>query len=247
MKITVVGSGNAFNTNGRAHAAYLLENHCGNVMLLDCGATTLYRLQQMQFDFMRLDCVVLTHFHGDHIGGLPFLILQLHLVTQTPKTLHIYGPPGVKEICKDLIDICYPGYFEKCDLVFEELKVNQQFERLKHNPEFLVRAFPMTHRLESLGYQIKDVHSGVFAFSGDSAFDEKLLALMKGVDIGVLELSIFTQLEKKVAHVSLAELRAGEELLLAKRIILTHIYDELENEASRLGFETAYDGLQFEV
>jgi len=72
MRLTVVGCGDAFGSGGRGNACFLVES--GTVTLaLDFGATALVGLRRLGLDPNRLDAVVLSHLHGDHFGGLPFL------------------------------------------------------------------------------------------------------------------------------------------------------------------------------
>lgn len=246
MKINVLGSGNAFNTNGRAHAAYLIEAQNSGCILLDCGATTLYRLQQINFDFDLLDGVLLTHFHGDHIGGLPFLFIQLWLVEKRNRTLKVIGPVGVKEICKSLMDICYPGFFDKCLLEFIEVSPDESIDFITFGHEIQIKPFKISHRPESLGYRARE-DTKEFAFSGDSSFDQNLFDLVDGVDLALIELSILSQDEISVAHVSLEEVKLNIEKLNAHSIVFTHIYDELARAAEKMGYKTAYDGMVLEV
>lgn len=246
MKINILGSGNAFHSNGRAHAAYLIESADAGCILLDCGATTLYRLQQIRFDLNQLEAILITHFHGDHFSGLPFLWIQMWVVDHRQSALKIFGPRGIKEKCKALMDICYPDFFEKCRLEFYELEESNSFETLYNHSDFGVMSFPIEHRPESLGYRLRD-QNGVFAFCGDSRFDENLFRLTDGVDLAVIELSIFKQDDPPVAHVSLEEIKKNLNKINAREIVFSHIYDDLAEAAEEFGLKTAYDGMMLEI
>ena len=239
MKITVLGSGNAFNTSGRFHACYLLESDRFS-LLLDCGATSLAALQKRKFDLGELDFVLLTHFHGDHTFGLPFVLIQMDIILSRKKELIIHGPPGVEEFCRRLIETAYPGFLPRFTLSFREIR-----DVTSIGP-WQVSAFPMTHRPESSGYRLKDSY-GVFAFSGDCAFDDKLFRLVDGVDLAIVELSMESQTDPAIAHVALDEVRRGIENLRAKRTVFSHIYDELSDLAAARGLHTASDGMVLEI
>ncbi len=77
MRVTTVGSGDAFGSGGRFQTCIALAAHSADVpsVLLDCGATSLTALRQQQIDLNQIEAVLVTHLHGDHFGGLPFLVL----------------------------------------------------------------------------------------------------------------------------------------------------------------------------
>ena len=238
--VTVIGSGNAFNTDGRAHACYLLENSHGETMLLDIGATSLQQLQLHRVDLQAIRFLLLTHFHGDHFGGLPFLLLELDLVRQRRAPLIVAGPPGVEERCRALMEVAYPAYFPKLRFPVTFLEVTTT-TRLG---AFSVQPFPVEHQPESTGYRVTGPEGFSFAFSGDSACNEQLFELVRGVDVAIVELSMFRQTEPRTAHVSLEEAVAFRHMLSCKRLIWSHIYDELaEAVRTRNLGETASDGM----
>jgi ribonuclease BN (tRNA processing enzyme) len=78
MKLTIVGSGDAFGSGGRFNTCFWLETANGT-LLVDCGASSLVALKARGLDHARVDGIVLSHLHGDHFGGLPFLLLDAQL------------------------------------------------------------------------------------------------------------------------------------------------------------------------
>src|SRR3989304_3997720 len=91
--IRFIGSGDAFGSGGRFQACIALEAG-GSTTLLDCGATSLVAMRQQGFDPNAVDVVLVTHLHGDHFGGLPFLILAGQFSRRTTP-LVVAGPGGV--------------------------------------------------------------------------------------------------------------------------------------------------------
>ncbi len=240
-KVTVIGSGNAFNMDGRAHACYLLEDTEGDLMLMDFGATSLLRMQENRIDAGRIDYLILTHFHGDHFLGLPFLLLHLDLILKRKKEFIILGPEGVQSVCTRLMDLAYPGLEISFPLVYREITTSPV-----NAGRFIIRPFPINHRPESLGYAVSGSSGRIFSFSGDSRFDDNLLDLIAGSDLAVIELSLEEQEEGSVSHVSLGELINGRNQIRAKRIVFSHIYDDLAAKARRAGIgESARDGMEF--
>lgn len=239
-RVQVIGSGNAFNSDGRAHACYLLENRAGAQMLLDCGATSLYRLQQLKIDLLKIDQLALTHFHGDHFGGLPFLLIEYDIVRARRTPFTILGPPGVQAACEALIELCYPQFKFHFPILYREIPPDGV-----ESGGFFLKPYPVTHKAESVGYRISD-GGAVFAFSGDASFDENLFALTDGVDLAIVELSMEDQTDPPVAHVALSEILARPEALGAKRLVFTHIYNDLAAKARASGLgEVAEDGSEY--
>ena len=83
MRVTVLGSGDAYGSGGRGHSAYLLEAP-GCTFLLDCGPSVLQSLKRAGHDSAAIDFVLLSHLHGDHFGGIPFLFMEYRY--ENPRT-----------------------------------------------------------------------------------------------------------------------------------------------------------------
>lgn len=240
-KVTVIGSGNAFNTSGRAHACYLLETSGGDRLLMDLGATSLYRLQQMQVKLEKIRGLVLTHFHGDHVGGLPYLLLQMGLIEKRSRTFDIAGPPGVRDICERLLEVTYPALDMGLNLKYTEIPPHGSCDL----GDFRIQALPIRHRPESVGYRVSGPTGKTFAFSGDTSFDENLFRLTRDTDLAIIELSMEAQTAPPTAHVSLEEVRVNHEKLGTRRLVFSHIYDDLAKKTAALNIgEIAHDGLE---
>src|SRR5437867_5929422 len=83
VRVTFLGSGDAFGNGGRHQTCIFLETGTRRVVL-DCGAKSMLAMKRQGVEPLTLDAVLLSHLHGDHFGGLPLLILdaQLRPVTQ---------------------------------------------------------------------------------------------------------------------------------------------------------------------
>lgn len=202
-------------------------------MLLDCGATALLQMNRFHVDPDRVDRILITHFHGDHLSGLPFVLLHDQVIAHRSRPLDLLGPPGLKDALLHLMEGMYPGFHFDFEIRFTELS-----DRLPVViAGFTVLPLKMDHRPESLGYRITGPGGRAFAFSGDTRFNAGLGELYDGVDVGILELSLEEQPERGTGHVAFSELRDGRELLRAKRMFYSHLTDRLaelvEAEASR--------------
>jgi ribonuclease BN (tRNA processing enzyme) len=96
MRLTIAGSGDAFGSGGRLNTCFWLETAKG-MLLVDCGASALPALKACKLDPNKIDAVVLSHLHGDHFGGLPFLLLDAQFLSRREKPLLIAGPPGGRD------------------------------------------------------------------------------------------------------------------------------------------------------
>lgn len=247
QSVRVIGSGNAFNSDGRAHAAYLIEDSSKERVLMDCGATTLYRLQALQIPCDSIDTVLLTHFHGDHYGGLPFLLLQLGLIEARRRPLHICGPQGVQTACEHLMEAMYPALELHFEIQYHPLQPGLDMAPLHAQSQLQVQAIPMDHKAESLGYRLRGSTGRTLAFSGDCRLDQKVLDLIAGMDLALVELTMPAQYNPPVAHVALDEVLAWRNRFQARRLVWTHIYNDLARQAREHGLEVAEDGMLLEL
>src|SRR5260370_34989735 len=93
MRLTILGSGDAFGSGGRFNTCFFLETAKG-VLLVDFGSSSLIALKARDIDPNRIDGILLSHLHGDHFGGLPFLLLDAQFLALRERPLLITGPPG---------------------------------------------------------------------------------------------------------------------------------------------------------
>ena len=238
MKLMILGCGDAFGSGGRYNTSLMLE-HGNRRILVDCGASTLMRLKQLGILVTTIDTIVITHFHGDHYGGIPFLVLSNHIEYQRTTPLTIIGPPGVKKMVFALQEALYPGtsgVLEGLDVTFVEYKD-------KHwtiSNELEVYARPVTHAVPSNPHGVKIRWSDkVFSFSGDTEWNDSLIDLADGSDIFVIECNNLE--EDSPGHLSYQRIIERKALFNTKRLLLTHMGLEVINQGS-LELERLFDG-----
>ena len=107
MEIRFVGSGDAFGSGGRFQTCIRLHEK-GYTALVDCGATSLTAMKAQSIDPGAVDAVVISHLHGDHFGGLPFLVLIAQFTHRT-KILTLLGPLAQGTGCMRRWRTLYPG------------------------------------------------------------------------------------------------------------------------------------------
>jgi ribonuclease BN (tRNA processing enzyme) len=107
MKLTIVGSGDAFGSGGRLNTCFRIEA-AGRDLLLDCGASSLPALKSRNIDPSGINGVMLSHLHGDHFGGVVFLLMDGHFLGRRTRPLVIAGPPGTRERLNAALEVFFP-------------------------------------------------------------------------------------------------------------------------------------------
>src|ERR1700739_530450 len=94
MQLRFVGCGDALGPGGRANTCFHVTGKSAN-FLIDCGASSLPALKRLEIARDDIDLILITHFHGDHFGGLPFFLLDSQFSRRT-RPLVIAGPEGIE-------------------------------------------------------------------------------------------------------------------------------------------------------
>jgi ribonuclease BN (tRNA processing enzyme) len=244
MRVTVLGAGDAFGSGGRRQSSYLVEvGETG--FLLDCGTTTLIALKAARIPAERVDFVAISHLHGDHFGGLPFLFLEYMYEKPRTKPLVITGPPGTGERVLALYramywelaarPLCFP-------LHFHEFTPGQAESVC--GVELLPFRVPHQEKEVSLGYRVT-VEGKSILYSGDCGWNENLIHYSQNTDLFICECCFFhTQVP---FHVSYPQIVQDHHRLGCKRLLLSHIGREVLERCHEVTIECAYDGLVVEV
>jgi ribonuclease BN (tRNA processing enzyme) len=247
MRLTVVGCGDAFGSGGRANTCFLVETAAATIAL-DFGATSLVALKRLGIDPNRIDAVVLSHLHGDHFGGLPFLFLDAQFDSHRAKPLTVIGPPGTAERIKAALEVFFPGasgnkWKFKLDVVDLPVGTDHVFADLR------IRTAQVVHPsgAPSTAVRLND-GARTLVFSGDTSWTEALTEIAQGADLFITE--CYRLSGAPFAHLSLEEIEANRARFDAGRIMLTHMSAEVLEDLAAVearGYLTAHDGLALEV
>ena len=86
MRLQFVGCGDAFGSGGQFNTCFHLVGRDINA-LIDCGATSLVSMNKLAIDRNAIRLILLTHFHADHVGGVPFFILEANYILKREQAL----------------------------------------------------------------------------------------------------------------------------------------------------------------
>ena len=174
MRVTFVGTGDAFGSGGRAHTCLRLDN-AGRTLMIDFGAASIVGWRRLGFSFNDIDGLLITHLHGDHFGGLPFLLLEAQFVDPRDKPLTIYGPPGLRSRLSMAMEAFFPGTTGikwRFPWEIHEIAPPSRVEIAG----FAVRTMEVVHASGAPATAVRIEAGGKsFAFSGDTAWTDALL------------------------------------------------------------------------
>lgn len=133
----------------------LMLRYNGSSLLIDCGEGTQIAIREKGWSFRPIDIICITHFHGDHISGLPGILLAMSNSDRT-EPLTMIGPKGLERVVKALRVIAPELPFE---IKFIELTEPQQ-QICLHG--YVIDAFKVNHRVTCYGYSISIERAGMF-------------------------------------------------------------------------------------
>lgn len=243
MKLTVVGSGDAFGAGGRAHTCFLVETGTKTVSI-DFGASSLVQMRRLGLDPRAIDVIVLSHLHGDHFGGIPFLLLFRQFDCANRRPLTILGPVGTRERLLAASEVFFPGSSKidwKFDLAVVDVPCGQPWSR--EGLEFVSHEVIHPSGAPATGVRLR-LEDRLVAYSGDTEWTETLYEIAVGADLFICE--CHRPAGAPVYHLSLEQIAEHRACLRAGRILLTHMSEEMiaaAGAATQMGFEVAHDGL----
>ena len=185
-KVIILGSSNAIpdETHENSHMALIGD---GRLVLIDCVSNPIVRLRKAGLDAENITDLILTHFHPDHVSGVPLLLMDLWLMGRKQE-LRIYGLDYTLDRLVTLMDMYgwdgWPRFFpvEINKLAEEEMNLVQE------NDQWRIYSSPVSHIIPNIGLRIEFPNSKkVFAYSCDTEPCPQVVQLANNSDVLIHE------------------------------------------------------------
>jgi ribonuclease BN (tRNA processing enzyme) len=217
-------------------------------VLIDCGASTHVALKVRGIDANTIDAIILSHLHGDHFGGIVFLLIEGQFLSRRERPLLIAGPPGTRQRIDAAIEVFFPGSTKnkwRFPWSVTEIPVGVPTDVLGLN----VVSAEVVHNsgAPSTALRIND-GTKIFAYSGDTQWTDALLPIASGADLFIVECYDYDR--ELTGHMNWATIRRRLADFKARRVMLTHMNPTMLakiDEAKALGVLVAEDGLVLDL
>ena len=223
-EIIMLGTGNAFLPNGRHHSFAIFDGK----HIIDAPPTALISLRENGIKVSEISTIFITHLHGDHIFGLPFLLLERTYISdrELSQPLTIVAAPGARKRIEELCEIAYPGSMKKIlsTIVWNEKAQGSTKDGWKWN------RFEVNHNksVDPFGYSFESTDGAKFVHSGDSGPCEPLYSAIGDTDLVIIEMSVPEWVPSQEHHKP-SDIQALSEQYPEVKFIITHTYIDSKN------------------
>jgi ribonuclease Z len=214
VKLAFLGTGSAFSVE-RYNGAVVVEDR----LLLDGGAPLLPHMHRLGIDPGGIEAILLSHFHGDHILGLPSFVLH-RAFRPSGLPLPILGPPGVEEVLEHLFEMAWgeawAEHRRRAQLDYQVAQETGQVAGVRYE------AVKLEHGdMDCRGYRLQ-IGGRLLAYAGDTTASPPLEELVRGADIAITEA---TAAQSSESHTSWEQAAALAKRHPGTRFLLNHVYE----------------------
>ncbi len=185
MEIIFLGTSSAVHSYTRNHPAIILKAF-GETMLFDCGEGTQRQLIFAKVSPMKISKIFLSHYHGDHILGLPGLLQSMNFRGREKK-LTIYGPKGLYDLKDSLFKLGY----SKIEFPIEFIEIGSQ--TIESDEEYIIKSQHVNHNVPCLAYSVEELKKP--RFNREKAIE---LGVPVGPDFGRLHNGEEVEIDGKI-------------------------------------------------
>jgi ribonuclease BN (tRNA processing enzyme) len=240
VTVRFVGCGDSFGSGGRFQTCILVDGPASR-FAIDFGASSLIALAQQGIEPNSIDAILLTHLHGDHCGGVPFLLIDAMLASRRARPLIVAGPPELERRMGEIREALFPGsgaMSPKFPLHWIEMTPGQPHAVL----DLVVTPQPARHTRETNPSALRvEVGGTVVAYTGDTEWTAEVARIAPRADLLIAECYFY---DKPVPwHLNYPTIAAHPDRFGARRLVLTHMSREMLAHADAVPEECAHDGL----
>jgi ribonuclease BN (tRNA processing enzyme) len=240
VRVRFVGSGDAFGSGGRFQTCIVVDGPESR-FAIDFGASSLIALAQQGIEPNSLDAVLLTHLHGDHCAGVPFLLVDAMLAARRDRPLTIAGPRDVQRRLVEIREALFPGSHvmtPKFPLHWVELEPGRPQAVL----DLVVTSRPARHTEETNATALRiEVAGKTIAYTGDTEWTDDIARVAGGADLLIAECYFYDRPIRW--HLNYPDIAAHVAGVGAGRVILTHMSRNMLAHTGDVPQECAHDGL----
>lgn len=211
--------------------------------LLDCGVTAVAAMRRLGVDPLGIGAVLVSHLHGDHVGGVPFLLLARYFAAvrgADVSPLIVAGPEGTEELVGAALEL-----FRYGALAEVRAPARVEFTTLEDRRDFTfggrrVMAVPVEHFAETRPTALRVATGGwLVAYSGDAAWTDALVEAADGADVFVCDCYFYGG--APAVHAGYRTLRELRPRLRCRRLVLTHFGPDMVERLDEVRAELADD------
>jgi ribonuclease Z len=227
IRMIILGSSSAVPDESHLNT-HLVVVAQKRMVMIDCSGTPILRLKEAGLDYRRLTDVLITHFHPDHVSGVPQFLMNLWLLGRKDP-LHLYGLDHAIERTKKLLDLfdwqTWPGFYP---VVFHRLP-EEEMNFLLETEEMRIFSSPVRHIIPTVGLRIESVLTGgSIAYSSDTEPCSQVVGLANKSDVLIHEAT-----GAGFGHSSAEQAGEIAQQAEAARLVLIH-YDAIKQNDSAL-------------
>lgn len=247
MRLTILGCGDAFGAGGQLQTSFHVRSD-SSTFLIDCGVTTLIGMARLGLATNEIDMVCVTHLHGDHFGGLAWLLVDAQYVSNRTRPLIVTGPKGIAERFQTAAEALYPNITKcPCAVGFEFIEYEEQVPLQLNGVS--ITPYEVKHPSGAPPYALRfGIEGKVLSFTGDTGWTESLCPAAQGADLLISE--CFQYDVTLPIHLDYKTINANYERLGAKQVLLTHMGEAMLANVDKVDlsrFMIAQDGMTLDL
>ena len=250
MRVTILGKSPSWQDAGGACSGYLIQSGETN-LLLDCGNGVFGKLRQ-RIDYTEIDAVVISHMHADHFLDLvPYSYALTYAPKQQPVPVHTWSgtddparprliaPPGATQILRQVV-----GSWGNEDLVENAFELSEYMGGSSVEIGEITASFhPVPHFIDTFAVNLSAEGVGKLTYGADTRPGEEIVEIARDADLLICEATLPRPERTGIrGHLTPAEAAEHATRAGAKRLVLTHISDELGDEWALEQAKPAFDG-----